>query len=113
VGERCQSVRRLEAPDAEIIVTGSWDSFLDLLAFADPLFQLLNASMSAVATAARVRFADPFPIVNPQGNLDAEIQAHCTMTLLCAEQDSHPSDVGYQALVDLVFAVSGYQRFVP
>src|SRR5689334_10284416 len=42
---------RKEAPDADIIVTGSWDSFIDALEFADPLFQLLNASMAAAAGA--------------------------------------------------------------
>jgi lysophospholipase L1-like esterase len=98
---------RDQAPDAEIIITGSWDSFLDILEFVDPLFQFLNASMSAVATAAGARFADPFPIFNPQGDLDREIQIICTLTLLCSENDSHPSDVGYRVLGDLVFDVSG------
>jgi lysophospholipase L1-like esterase len=103
-------LRRLRdaAPDAEIIVTGSWDSFLDILEFADPLFQLLNASMSAVATAAGARFADPFPLFNPQGDLAREIETMCTLTLLCTENDSHPSDAGYRVLGDLVFEVSGY-----
>src|SRR5215469_11870941 len=34
---------RSAAPDAEILVTGASDTFLDALAFADPLFQALNA----------------------------------------------------------------------
>src|SRR4029079_15274968 len=92
---------RAAAPDAEIIVTGSWDSNLDALEFADPLFQFLNASMESMSALQRVRFADPFPVFNPQGNLALEIQAHCTMTLLCTQQDSHPSDAGYRALADL------------
>jgi lysophospholipase L1-like esterase len=103
-------LRRLrdEAPDAEVIVTGTWDSFLDVREFADPLFQLLNASMSAVATAAGARFADPFPLFNPQGDPAREIEAMCTLTLLCTENDSHPSDVGYQVLGNLVWDVSSY-----
>jgi lysophospholipase L1-like esterase len=103
---------RAAAPDAEIIVSGSWDSFLDSLEFADPLFQLLNASMSQKAAAHRVRFADPFPVFNPQGNLAHEIQTMCTLTLLCTENDSHPSDAGYRVLADLVFLVSDYRRLV-
>jgi lysophospholipase L1-like esterase len=100
------------APDAEIIVTGGWDSNLEVLPFADPLFQLLNSSMSAVSTAARARFADPFPVFNPQGDLAREIETMCTLTLLCTENDSHPSDIGYQALAQLVFDASGYARFL-
>jgi lysophospholipase L1-like esterase len=106
-----KTLRRLrdEAPEAEIIITGTWDSFLDILEFADPLFQLLNASMSAVATAAGARFANPFPLFNPQGDLDREIQTMRTLTLLGEPQpDSHPSDAGYRVLGDLVFDVSGY-----
>lgn len=104
------SALRNAAPDAEIIITGSWDSFLDALEFADPLFQLLNASMSATAATARVRFADPFPLFNPQGDLGDEIRTMCILTLLCTKNDSHPSDAGYRALADLVFDVSDYER---
>lgn len=98
------------APDAEIVITGSWNSNLDILEMTDPLFKFLNESMAAVAAQQRVRFADPFPVFNPQGNLALEIQAHCTMTLLCTQQDSHPSDEGYRALAHLIFDASGYER---
>lgn len=100
------------APDAEIIVTGAWDSFIDALPFADPLFQRLNAGMSAATIAARGRFADPFPIFNPPGDLQREIQTMCTLTLLCTQNDSHPSDAGYRVLGDLVFEVSGYEALL-
>jgi lysophospholipase L1-like esterase len=103
-----------EAPDADIIVTGTWDSFIDALEFADPLFQLMNASMAAAAAAERVRFADPFSLFNPQGDLQHEVQNLCSLLLLCAPQpDSHPSDVGYRVLGDLVWNVSGYGSPVP
>jgi hypothetical protein len=62
------------------------------------------------AAANRARFADPLPIFNPQGDLKAEIQAICTLTLLCSDGDSHPSDGGYQALAGLVFDASQYIR---
>jgi lysophospholipase L1-like esterase len=100
---------RKEAPDADIIVTGSWNSFIDALEFADPLFQLLNASMAAAAGAEQARFADPFPLFNPQGDLQREMANLCALLLLCgAQSDSHPSDLGYQVLGELVWNVSGY-----
>jgi lysophospholipase L1-like esterase len=105
---------RKEAPDADIIVMGSWDSFIDAVAFADPLFQLMNASMAAAAATERVRFADPFPLFNPQGDVQREVQNLCSLLLLCTPQpDSHPSDVGYRVLGDLVWNVSGYGPPVP
>jgi hypothetical protein len=67
--------------------------------------------MAKAAAANRTWFANPFPIFNPQGNPAAEVQAICTLTLLCAQNDGHPSDAGYQALADLVFNTSEYIRF--
>jgi lysophospholipase L1-like esterase len=101
---------RSAAPDAEILVTGTWDGHLDALAFADPLFQALNLSMAQAAAANRVRFADPFPVFNPQGDMSAEVQAICALTLLCTDGDSHPSDTGYRALATLIFDASLYNR---
>ena len=94
-----------EAPDADIIVTGSWDSFIDALEFADPLFQLLNASMAAKTAIERVRLADPFPVFNPQGDLQREIETLCALLLLCVcrTATATPSDAGYQVLGNLVW----------
>jgi lysophospholipase L1-like esterase len=107
-------LRRLReaAPNAEIIVTRAWDSFIGAFDFADPLFQLLNASLADVAAANLAWFANPFPIFNPQGDPDAETQAICTLLLLCTEGDSHPSDAGYQALADIVFEAARYARLL-
>ena len=102
---------RAAAPDAEIILTGAWDPFLNALAFADPLYQTFNTAIAAVAARSRARFADPFPIFNPQGNPNAEILAICTLSLLCSQSDAHPSDAGYQVLARLVFDASQYGRF--
>jgi lysophospholipase L1-like esterase len=104
---------RSTAPDAEIIVTGAWDSYITILAFADPLYQALNKAIAEAAAANRARFADVFPIFNPQGDLAAEVQTVCRLSLLCTGNDSHPSDAGYQALADVVFAVfdsAGHNR---
>ncbi|HEY7333675.1 MAG TPA: SGNH/GDSL hydrolase family protein, partial [Bryobacteraceae bacterium] len=101
---------RSAAPNAEIIVMGGWDEFLDALAFADPLYQGFNAALADAAADNRARFANPFPIFNPQGNAAKEVQTICTLTLLCIQNDVHPSDAGYRALADLVFDVSDYAR---
>ena len=58
----------------------------------------------------RARFADPFPVFNPQGDEAAETTAICTLTLVCAQHDSHPSDAGYRALASLVWTASGYHK---
>jgi len=102
---------RSAAPDAEIIVTGAVDSYINVLPFTDPLFQALNTALARAAAAKRVRFADPFPIFNPQGDLAAEVRTICSLTLLCTQNDSHPSDIGYRALAKLIFEASGYGRF--
>jgi lysophospholipase L1-like esterase len=101
---------RAAAPDTEIIVTGAYSPYLGLLAVADPLIQALNGAMATVVTDARARFADPFPTFNPQGDPATETAALCTLTLLCTEGDSHPSDLGYRTIADEVFAASGYVR---
>jgi len=59
----------------------------------------------------RARFADPFPVFNPQGDPVAETTAICTLTLLCSQGDGHPSATGYRALADIVWAASGYAAF--
>lgn len=103
---------RAEAPNAEIIVTGAWDSFIGAFSVGDPLFEALNVPMANVAGMGRSRFADPFPIFNPQGDAAAEGQAMCTLTLLCTDGDSHPSDDGYRALAAVVFEASDYVRLL-
>ena len=99
---------RASAPGAEIIVVGAYDPNLGAFTFADPLFTQLNQAQRAAAATVRARFADPFPVFNPQGDPAAETTAICTLTLLCTEGDGHPSDTGYQALAGIVWAASGY-----
>jgi hypothetical protein len=66
-----------------------------------------NVSLANAASAARARFANPFPIFNPQGDLNLETQTICTLTQTCTDGDGHPSDAGYLALANIVFDVSG------
>ena len=102
---------RAAAPDAEIIVVGAYDPNIGAFTFADPLFTQLNQAQQAAAATVRARFADPFPVFNPQGDPAAETTAICALTLLCTDGDGHPSDTGYQALASVVWAASGYASF--
>jgi lysophospholipase L1-like esterase len=102
---------RASAPDAEIIVVGAYDPNIGAFAFADPLFTQLNQAQQTAAATVRARFADPFPVFNPQGGDAAETAAICALTLLCTEGDGHPSDIGYRTLTDIVWAASGYASF--
>jgi lysophospholipase L1-like esterase len=101
---------RKAAPEAELILTGSYDPDVGSFATADPLFQSVNAAEADVARAAHARFADPFPVFNPQGDPAAETAAVCALTLVCTDGDSHPSDAGYRALADVVWAAAGCDR---
>lgn len=101
---------RAEAPDAEIIVTGMWNSSTDGFDVGDPLIMQTNRAMATVVAGQRARFADPFPVFNPQGDPAAELAAICHLTLLCTDGDTHPSAAGHEALAGLVFAASGYGR---
>lgn len=100
---------RVTAPDAEIVVLG----FYNPLALSNPttnvLAALLNEALATVATANRVRFADPLPAFNlgaPQPD------TLCFLTLVCTFlPDIHPSDAGYALIGDLMFEVAGFTRF--
>ena len=111
---RLTSILRLlhaAAPDAEIIVVGAYDPNIGAFAFADPLFAQLNQAQQAAAATVRARFANPFPVFNPQGDPAAETTAICTLTLVCSQADGHPSDTGYRALAGIVWNASGYASF--
>lgn len=99
---------RTAAPSTEIIVVGAYDPNVGAFAFADPLFLAVNAAQAAAATAERARFADPFPVFNPQRDEPTETAAICALTLVCTRADAHPSDAGYRALADIVWQTSGY-----
>lgn len=101
---------RSAAPDAELILTGAYDPDVGFFASADPLFEAVNAAETDVARATQASFADPFPVFNPQGDQAAETAAICALTLVCAEQDTHPSDRGYRALADVVWAAACHVR---
>ena len=101
---------RSAAPDAEIILTGSYNPNVGAFAVSDPLFIAFNAAEAAVATDTRATFANPFPVFNPQGDQSAETAAICELTLICTQGDTHPSDAGYRAIAGVVWTASGYSR---
>jgi lysophospholipase L1-like esterase len=103
---------RAAAPEAEIIVTGPWNSGIGTFPVTDPLYVALNDAMADAASATRTRFADLFPIFNPQGDIDAETATICALTLLCTRGDIHPSDAGYRAIADEVWVASDYARLM-
>jgi lysophospholipase L1-like esterase len=103
---------RTAAPQAEIIVTGPWNISSGAFPETDPLFIQFNEALKQAAAENRVRFADLFPIFNPQGDIEAETVAICTLTLLCSEGDIHPSDTGYRVVADEVWDASEYARLV-
>ncbi|HTJ31935.1 MAG TPA: SGNH/GDSL hydrolase family protein [Dactylosporangium sp.] len=96
---------RAAAPAARIVVVGAYDPNVGRFAFSDPLFASVNAAQAAAAAAVRARFADPFPVFNPQGDPAAETAAICALTLICTKGDAHPSDAGYRALADVIWRV--------
>jgi hypothetical protein len=91
---------------------GQYHPSIGSFAFADPLYTQLNQAQQTAAAKIQARFADPFlNVFNPQGDDTAETAAICALTPLCSEGDGHPSDAGYRALADVVWAASGYARF--
>jgi hypothetical protein len=68
--------------------------------------------MDEASTATRARFADPFPLFNPQGDVAVETATICLLLLVCTDGDIHPSDAGYEALADIVRQASGYDRLL-
>jgi lysophospholipase L1-like esterase len=99
---------RAAAPNAEIIVNGTWDFNYEDLARSDPLFRSFNAAIRRAAVGAGARFADLFPVINPQGNLARERARVCALLFICSRDDPHPTDAGYRAIAAAVWKASGY-----
>jgi lysophospholipase L1-like esterase len=105
-GRLGQALSRLRqaAPRARIVLVGAFTVQLTDLAAADRLIGALNAAMAAVGAAAGARFADPSPVFNPPGDATVRRRVLCRLTLICAENDSHPSTAGHRVLAALVLA---------
>jgi lysophospholipase L1-like esterase len=103
---------RAAAPQAEVIITGPWNSNIGAFPETDPFFTLYDEALKQSTTDPRARFAELFPIFNPQGDIEAETAAICTLTLLCTDGDAHPSDAGYRTIADEVWEASDYARLL-
>jgi lysophospholipase L1-like esterase len=89
-------------------VNGTWNFNVDDLARTDPLFRSLDVAIRRAAARANARFADIFPLFNPQGNVARERARVCRFVFICKRDDPHPTDAGYRAIADAVWKASGY-----
>ena len=113
IGSRLASILhqlRLAAPKAEVIVIGIWNNDLRTTRQSDPLYRAFDLSIGQVAAKQGARFADPFPLFNPQGNLARERARICAYTFMCSRGDGHPTDAGYRALATAVIKASRYTQ---
>lgn len=92
---------RAAAPHAQIVVLGLYNPFGETIAGGDALTAKLNEVMAGVAAGVGARFADPLPVFNPPGALEAP--TICLLTNMCTPlRDIHPTDLGYAVLGGLV-----------
>jgi lysophospholipase L1-like esterase len=98
---------RAAAPDAEIITFTNYD----VASLFDPrllqLTQAFNSVIISTAAASSVRVADVFGAFNngPQPT------TLCALTFVCTPlQDSHPTDLGYEAIARQIWSASDYDR---
>ena len=92
---------RAAAPHAQIIVLGLYNPFGSTIAGANELTAALNEVEARVAAGVGARFADPLPIFNPPGALEAP--TICLLTNMCTQLvDIHPTDLGYAALAGVI-----------
>jgi lysophospholipase L1-like esterase len=92
---------RADAPHAQIIVLGLYNPFGETIAGGDALTAQLNEVEAKVAAGVGARFADPLPIFNPPGALEAP--TICLLTNMCTPlKDIHPTALGYKVLGGLV-----------
>jgi lysophospholipase L1-like esterase len=97
---------RAAAPSSEIITFTNYSvAFL-----VDPRFLALTDAFNAVVTSTaathRVRVADVFSAFN--GALQPV--TICTLTLICASGDSHPTDAGHEVIAEELWQASEYDR---
>jgi lysophospholipase L1-like esterase len=92
---------RAAAPRAQIVVLGLYNPFGETIAGGDALTADLNEVEARVAAGVGARFADPLPLFNPLGALEAP--TICLLTNMCTPLvDIHPTDIGYRVLGGLV-----------
>src|SRR5262249_1194780 len=101
---------RRAAPHAEIITLGFYNPFAVVDPSTNVAVETIDQLVRQIAAAYRANFANPFArfnLVPPQP------QTLCTLSSVCLAplHDIHPTDLGYQVIADIMWAVSGYARF--
>jgi lysophospholipase L1-like esterase len=91
---------RAQAPRARVIVLGLYDPFAASIAGVAGILTQLNAVEQTQATAVGARFADPVPVFDPPGALEAPTL--CRLVGVCEYGDIHPTYAGYEALAELL-----------
>jgi lysophospholipase L1-like esterase len=98
---------RAGAPRARIIVLGLYDPFAASITGVASILGQLNGVEMAQAKAVGARFADPVPVFNPPGALEAPTL--CRLVGVCEYGDIHPTYAGYEALAELL--LQRYESF--
>lgn len=115
-----------------IAVLGFYNPQTFILPESDFLQFVLNErfeeTISSGAFGPGIVYANPFPIINPQGNEEAEHKAICKYTEMCNahdievnnkkqeekgepvtnEGDIHPTPKGYKVIANLIFTALGH-----
>src|SRR5439155_14999699 len=86
-----------------IIVIGVWNNDITYPRESDPFYRAVDLTIARAAARASARFADPFPLFNPQGSVAREKARICAYTFICSRGDGHPTDAGYRAIAAAVF----------
>jgi lysophospholipase L1-like esterase len=98
---------RAAAPDAEIITFTNYDVASLFDARFSQLIQAFNSVVIATAARSSVRVADVFGAFNG----GAQPATLCALTFICSPlQDSHPTDLGYEAIARQIWDASDYDR---
>jgi len=101
---------RAAAPDAEIITFTSYDVASLFDARLAQLNQAFNSVVVTTAAQSSVRVADVFGAFNG-GPQPATL---CALTFICTPlADSHPTDLGYEAIARQIWVASDYDRLRP
>ncbi|HET9654666.1 MAG TPA: SGNH/GDSL hydrolase family protein [Kineosporiaceae bacterium] len=103
------SALRSQAPHAEIIVLTPYNPAYVINPATDALLQAGDAAIATVAARTGARVADGFTAINLAVPGQEQLSV-CTLTLMCGQQDIHPSDAGYQRLACALWSASGYAR---
>jgi lysophospholipase L1-like esterase len=91
------------APRAVIVLFEYYNPFAPFDPASTPNLLRLDASIGWVAAVTHSKVANAFPRFNlapPQP------QTLCRLTLICDDEDVHPSDAGYHEIANLMFAAA-------